>query len=138
MLMAPVRLIDGVAETVAEIAHDHTLALITKGDLLDQETKLARSGLGDHFAHLEVVSRKDRGTYERILDAHGVPPAAFVMVGNSIRSDILPVLETGAAAVHIPYPETWAHEEVPAHAVRERSFLTIEDFRELPRVLREM
>lgn len=135
MLLAPVQLLDGVAETVEALAARWDLMVITKGDLLDQETKVARSGLGDLFSHVEVVSRKDRTTYERILRGHAVEPREFVMVGNSLRSDVLPVLETGAHAVHVPYPVTWAHEEVEAERLEGLHFARADDIRELPRVL---
>ena len=88
----------------------YRLVLITKGDLLDQERKLAASGLGDLFAAVEIVSEKDRATYERVFTRHGTGPAEAVMVGNSMKSDVLPALEAGAFAVHIPYVVTWAHE----------------------------
>ena len=84
--------------------------VITKGDLLHQETKVARSGLAELFWRVEIVSEKDEATYRRILERHGVDPATFVMVGNSVRSDVLPVLAIGGRAVHVPYPVTWALE----------------------------
>lgn len=84
--------------------------LITKGDLRDQESKIARSGLAAHFRHVEIVSDKNTGTYAGLLNRHGIPAERFVMVGNSLRSDILPVLTLGATAVYIPHPLTWAHE----------------------------
>jgi len=108
----PVDLLDGVAATVAELAAGHRLLLVTKGDLLHQESKVARSGLEGHFEGIHIVSEKDPATYRRILDRHGVAPADFVMVGNSVRSDILPVLELGGRAVHVPYEVTWALEHL--------------------------
>ena len=115
MLGHPVELLDGVAEAVEALAGTHRLMLVTKGDLFDQESKLARSGLAEAFWKVEIVSEKDERTYRRILDAHGVDPEAFVMVGNSVRSDVLPAVAVGARAVHVPYHLTWAHEvaEVP-------------------------
>lgn len=110
MLEHPVELLDGVAEVVAALAAERPLLLITKGDLFDQESKVARSGLADHFRAVEVVSEKDPATYARVLARHGIGPERFLMVGNSVRSDILPVLALGARAVHIPYHVTWAHE----------------------------
>ena len=110
MLRAPVELLPGVAATVEALARTHTLMLITKGDLFDQESKVARSGLAEHFAHVEVVSEKDKPTYATVLRRRGIDPAAFLMVGNSLRSDILPVVELGGSAVHIPYVTTWVHE----------------------------
>jgi putative hydrolase of the HAD superfamily len=94
--------------------------LITKGDLFDQESKIARSGLADLFDRIEIVSEKDPETYRRVLARHGIQPERFLMVGNSVRSDILPVLEIGGQAVHVPYHITWAHEHVepPAEGYR--------------------
>ena len=100
----------GVDEALARLSGRYRLVLITKGDLLDQERKLAASGLGDLFAAVEIVSEKDRATYERVFTRHGTGPAEAVMVGNSMKSDVLPALEAGAFAVHIPYVVTWAHE----------------------------
>src|SRR3546814_7264100 len=82
--------------------------IITKGDLLHQESKVARSGLADGLWHVEVVDEKDERTYQRILDRHQIHPATFVMVGNSVRCDVLPVLALGGRAVHLPYHVTWA------------------------------
>ena len=110
MLNHPVEPLPGVDETVARLANDYRLILITKGDLLDQERKLAASGLGEHFSGVEIVSEKDRATYERVFTRHGTGPAEAVMVGNSMKSDVLPAIEAGAWGVHIPYHVTWAHE----------------------------
>ena len=110
MLAHPVETLPGVDEALARLSGRYRLVLITKGDLLDQERKLAASGLGDLFAAVEIVSEKDRATYERVFTRHGTGPAEAVMVGNSMKSDVLPALEAGAFAVHIPYVVTWAHE----------------------------
>lgn len=110
MLNAEVELLEHVAETVAELAQSYPLMVITKGDLLDQETKIARSGLGQHFRYVEVVSAKTGATYDRLLKRHAIAPERFLMVGNSLRSDILPILELGGQAVYIPYHLTWIHE----------------------------
>ena len=110
MIAHPVETLPGVDETVTQLAETYRLVLITKGDLLDQERKLAASGLGDLFAAVEIVSEKDRGTYDRVFARHGTGAEEAVMVGNSMKSDVLPALEAGAFAVHIPYHVTWAHE----------------------------
>jgi len=110
MLAHPVETLPGVDEALAALSERYRLVLITKGDLLDQERKLAASGLGDLFAAVEIVSEKDRGTYDRIFARHGTGADAAVMAGNSMKSDVLPALEAGAFAVHIPYVITWAHE----------------------------
>jgi len=128
MLTHPVDLLDGVREVVDELADRYQLMLITKGDLLHQESKIASSGLAERFRHIEVVAEKDPATYARILDRHGVDPAGFVMVGNSVRSDVLPVLAVGGRAVHVPYHVTWAHE----HAEHDGDVPTLESMRELP------
>jgi putative hydrolase of the HAD superfamily len=112
MLTHPVELLDGVAETVEYLSHSHRLVLITKGDLFDQESKIARSDLSPLFDRIEIVSEKDPDTYRRVLARHGIAPDRFLMVGNSVRSDILPVLEIGGQAVHVPYHITWEHEHV--------------------------
>ncbi len=110
LLARPVELIDGVAEVIPRVAADYRLLLITKGDLLHQERKIADSGLVEYFEELEIVTEKDPQTYRRILDEHVVEPERFVMVGNSVKSDVLPVLAIGARAVHIPYELVWTHE----------------------------
>jgi len=112
MLAHPVELLEGVAEAVDALAQDHRLVLITKGDLIHQETKIARSGLADRFERIEIVSEKDPATYKGILERMDVAPERFLMAGNSVRSDILPVLELGGHAVHVPYAITWSHEVV--------------------------
>lgn len=112
MLTHPVELIDGVGETVDGLARaGYRLVLVTKGDLFHQEQKLAASGLGERFDHVEVVSEKDEWTYRRLMNRLDVGPDRFCMVGNSLRSDVLPVLALGARAVHVPYAITWVHEQ---------------------------
>jgi putative hydrolase of the HAD superfamily len=110
MLAHPVETLPGVDEALARLSERYRLVLVTKGDLLDQERKLAASGLGELFAAVEIVSEKDRSTYDRVFARHGTGPAEAVMAGNSMKSDVLPALEAGAFAVHIPYAITWAHE----------------------------
>lgn len=107
MLEHPVLPLDQVPETLANLPADIPLLVITKGDLRDQHRKLELSRLGAHFADVEVVTEKDPATYERVLRRHRVAPENFLMVGNSIKSDILPVLAIGGHAAHVPYPITW-------------------------------
>jgi putative hydrolase of the HAD superfamily len=114
LLAHPVELLEGVEETVRRLADEHRLVLITKGDLFHQETKVAGSGLADRFEHVAIVAEKDPATYGRIAGHLGVAPSDMVMVGNSVRSDVLPVLELGGYAVHIPYVVTWALEQADA------------------------
>lgn len=134
MLEKPVEPLPGVIEVLQELSGTFELMVITKGDLFDQETKLVKSGLGRHFSKVEIVSEKDQSTYAAVLERHGIPAASFTMVGNSVKSDILPVLALGGRAVHIPYHLTWAHE-VAASPV-EAPFPVIESIRELPVLLR--
>ncbi len=110
MLIAETRLFDHVQETVIKLASDYILMIITKGDPIDQEAKLNRSGLAPYFHSIETVSDKTREVYASILLKHQIEPSRFLMVGNSLRSDILPVLELGGCAVYIPYELTWTHE----------------------------
>lgn len=113
MLQHPVELIDGAADVLEVLkGRDHEIWLVTKGDLFDQESKIARSGLTAKFDRIEIVSEKDEASYRRLLIRHGVAPEEFAMIGNSVRSDILPVTAIGARAFHVPYHVTWAHEAV--------------------------
>ncbi len=134
MLKAPVQLLAYVEETVARLAASYPLMVITKGDLFDQETKLARSGLADYFSHIEIVSEKDQQLYQALLDKHQLDPRRFLMVGNSLKSDILPVVALGAWAVHIPYHTTWVHEVVAQDQVSQNYF-ELEHMGQLPALL---
>jgi putative hydrolase of the HAD superfamily len=134
MLDHPVELLDGVQEALEQLARTHRLLLITKGDLRDQERKLAKSGLAPYFAGVEIVSEKDTATYERIFSRHGIDARRFVMVGNSIKSDIAPVLELGGLGVHVPYRIIWGHEEAAIPAAEGR-FFSASSVRELPGIL---
>lgn len=131
MLAHPVHLLDGARETLEALHGRVPLVLITKGDLFDQEGKLARSGLAELFDRVEIVSEKDAATYSRIF---GDRATRALMVGNSVRSDILPALEAGGWAVHVPYPITWAHEQAdPPHG--HPRFRQIAGLAELPGVI---
>jgi len=136
MIAHPVETLSGVDEALAELSERYRLVLITKGDLLDQERKLAASGLGDLFAAVEIVSEKDRGTYDRVFDRHGTGPSEAVMAGNSMKSDVLPALEAGAFAVHIPYVVTWAHEMADAPEGNDR-YGALEAISDLPQWIRD-
>ena len=116
MLAYPVELLPGITETVAALAATHTLLVITKGDLRDKERKMSDSGLAPHFQAVEVLSEKDSQAYDRVLRRHGITPTEFLMVGNSLKSDILPVLAAGGAAAYIPYHLTSTHESVASAA----------------------
>jgi putative hydrolase of the HAD superfamily len=135
MLAHPVALLDGVVETITQLSPNHRLLMITKGDLRDQERKVAKSGLADHFRHVEIVSEKDASTYRRLFQRHSIDPREFLMVGNSIKSDILPVLELGGYGVHIPYRLTWAVERAEAPINHDGRFFTIHAMNQLPTIL---
>ncbi|MEP3350530.1 MAG: HAD family hydrolase [Marinomonas sp.] len=112
MLASPVELLPNIETVLQELKGKFKLLVITKGDLLDQESKLARSGIADYFDIIEVVSEKTEEAYRQILERHKISTEQFLMVGNSLKSDILPILDLGAQAVHIPYHSTWEHEQV--------------------------
>ncbi|MEP0074307.1 MAG: HAD family hydrolase [Marinomonas sp.] len=112
MLASPVELLPNIETVLQELKGKFKLLVITKGDLLDQESKLARSGIVDYFDIIEVVSEKTEEAYRQILERHKISTEQFLMVGNSLKSDILPILDLGAQAVHIPYHSTWEHEQV--------------------------
>lgn len=135
MLTAPVELLDGVRQAVAVLAQSARLVIITKGDLCDQEGKVERSGLREYFEHVEIVSDKTPAAYTALLSRLGVAPQDFLMVGNSLRSDVLPVLELGGWAVYIPYHITWAHEEAALPEGAQR-FYRLERIGQLPALVK--
>lgn len=112
MLLHPIDLLPYVREAVMTLEDHFSIMVITKGDLFDQENKLARSGLADRFPVVEIVSEKNEATYRDILQRHAIDPAKFLMIGNSLRSDVLPVLAAGGRALHLPHEYTWHHERV--------------------------
>lgn len=138
MLMEPTELLDGVEETLRNLGGRYDLLLITKGDLFDQEGKLARSGLGDMFLGVEILSEKNIDSYRGVFQRRGIKPEDFVMVGNSLRSDVVPVVALGGHAVHIPYHVTWQHEHVPEEQLPEKGWRRISSIRELPAVVDEI
>ena len=123
MLAHPVDLLPHAQAAVEEASKEYRILLITKGDLLDQERKLAQSGLGDLFDAVEIVSDKNTGVYRDIFDRYGHSAESGVMVGNSVRSDILPMIEAGGYGVHVPYHVTWEleHADIPVSHTRFRS-----------------
>jgi putative hydrolase of the HAD superfamily len=138
MLAHPVELLEGVAETLGALAPRHRLLLITKGDLRHQERKLEHSNLAAHFRHVEIVSEKDEATYARILRRYEITPQDFLMVGNSLKSDILPVLALGGAGAYVPYHITWAAERVEEVPRAERRLFRLQTMRELEDVIRAL
>jgi putative hydrolase of the HAD superfamily len=135
MLTEPTELLDGVRETLLDVSARYSLLLITKGDLFDQESKLARSGLAEMFSGVEILSDKTVDTYRSLLKRRGIEPREFVMVGNSLRSDIAPVVALGARAVHIPYHVTWHHEHVPEDAMPGEGWYRLSNIGELGALL---
>jgi putative hydrolase of the HAD superfamily len=136
LLDQPVELLDGVDEVVARLADDgYRLIVVTKGDLFHQESKVAGSGLAERFARVEIVSEKDVATYRRVMGDAGVAPENFLMIGNSVRSDILPVIELGGHAAHLPYVYTWELEHVPDADAARMGFHELSSIRQVPELL---
>ncbi|MCP4139880.1 MAG: HAD family hydrolase [Chloroflexi bacterium] len=138
MIATDVVLLDGVWETIQALSSSHTLIIITKGDLLDQERKVARSGLGDYFKSVEVVSEKTSESYARILAKYDIAPKLFLMIGNSLKSDVLPVIAIGGAAIHIPNSTTWAHEAVSEEESRKNNYYELDHLGQLPEFLNKL
>ncbi len=138
MLMEPAELLDGVEATLRRLSGRYDLLLITKGDLFDQEGKLARSGLGELFLGVEILSEKNVETYRGVFRRRAIKPEEFVMVGNSQRSDIVPVVALGAHAFHIPYEVTWQHENVSEEELPKHGWSRLSTIRELPGALEKL
>ena len=138
MLRHPVELLPGVRDAVEAVAAEHAVVLITKGDLFHQEAKVRDSGLADLFRRIEIVSEKDMTTYARLLDEFDIPADRFAMVGNSMRSDIVPVLELGGWGVHVPYHLTWAHEAEAADVSGHPRLRQVATAAGLPQALRDL
>ena len=138
MLMEPTELLDSVEGALRDLHKRYDLLLITKGDLFDQESKLARSGLAELFLGVEILSEKNVAAYRAVLARRGIKAEEFVMVGNSLRSDIVPVVELGARAVHIPYHVTWHHEHVPEESLPITGWQRLEGIGELSRLLADL
>ena len=135
MLRHPVELLPNVQEVIEELSETYRLVLITKGDLRDQERKIAQSGLAHCFEHAEVVSDKNAETYARALRRLNIPVDRFLMVGNSLKSDILPILDLGGYGVHIPYHILWEHERADAPPAGHDRFHELESIKQLPSLL---
>lgn len=132
MLEAEVRLRPNVGQALQVLSQTYRLIVITKGDLLDQTEKVERSGLAHYFSAVEVVNEKTPQVYQAILDRYQVSPANFLMIGNSLPSDIIPVLALGGTAIHIPGDTTWAHEMVDDFDTQQPGFYELEDLAQLP------
>jgi len=125
MIAHPVELLAGVEEVLQTLHGKYRLIVLTKGDLLDQERKLERSGLTRYFHHVEVLSDKKEKNYEKLLNHLEIKTAEFLMIGNSLKSDVLPILSLGAQAVHVPFHTTWQHEEVAQEEEKIDQYLTL-------------
>jgi putative hydrolase of the HAD superfamily len=134
MLRRPVELLSGVSSTLATLHESYRMILLTKGDLLDQNRKIDSSGLKHYFEQVDVLHEKDVDTYRGVLKRCGISADEFVMVGNSVKSDILPIIELGGRAVHIPYHVTWEHEMTHHDGVE---FSELTSITELPAWLAE-
>ncbi len=130
LLQKPIVLLEGIEETLNLLHGNYKLVVATKGDLKDQHRKLHLSGLGPFFHHIEVMSEKEELDYEKLLKRLEIGPEDFLMIGNSLKSDVLPVLNIGATAVHIPFHTTWAHERIDHEIVHPR-FYTAEKMTDL-------
>jgi putative hydrolase of the HAD superfamily len=133
-LNLPIELLDGVEMVLQKLQPHYKLILATKGDLLDQEQKLQKSGLIEYFHHIEIMSDKHENNYRKLIKRLDIEPQDFVMIGNSIKSDILPVINIGARAIHVPYHTTWQHEN--DHEETDNSkFITVEKLTEVLNIL---
>ncbi|MCA0153237.1 HAD family hydrolase [Winogradskyella vincentii] len=131
MINKPIELLEGVEEVLKMLSREYRLILATKGDLLDQERKLEKSGLLDYFHHIEVLSEKQESNYSKLLMHLDIKPSEFLMVGNSLKSDILPLVNIGAQAIHVPFHTTWQHEKVTDKETNGKSYKTVESLTEI-------
>lgn len=138
MLASEVQLLNHVPDTIKLLSKSYDLMVITKGDLLDQQEKLARSGIREHFKYVEVVSSKTEDTYRAVLDRYGIEPQRFLMIGNSLPSDVLPVIAIGGKAVYIPYHLTWEHETVDNHQLQNNGYFELDHIGQLPNLLKQL
>lgn len=134
LLQKPIELLEGVEDTLQALHGKYKLVVATKGDLKDQRRKLHDSGLGKYFHHIEVMSDKQEKDYTDLLNRLEINPKTFFMIGNSLKSDVLPVLAIGGHAVHIPYHTTWEHEKI-SHKVEHPNFKTLEKISDVLEIL---
>lgn len=134
LLQKPIELLEGVEETLEALHGKYKLVVATKGDLKDQQSKLHRSGLGPYFHHIEVMSDKQEVDYEKLIKRLDIQASEFFMIGNSLKSDVLPVLGIGGHAVHIPFHTTWAHEKID-HKVEHANFRALKNITEVLPIL---
>ena len=131
MLTKPVEPIAGVKDVLNALEPDYRLFMITKGDFAEQQRKITLSGMASYFEHIEILSEKDENAYERILNEHNINRNEFLMVGNSVKSDVLPVVCIGGSAAHIPFQTTWVHEVVCDDELSGRDYVELNNIREL-------
>lgn len=131
MLSKPVELLEGVEEVLRTLSKDFRLIVVTKGDLLDQERKLEKSGLLDCFHHIEILSDKKESNYSKLLNHLDIKPSEFLMIGNSLKSDILPLVNIKSKAIHVPFHTTWIHEQVNDTETYDRSYKTVDSLLEI-------
>lgn len=137
MLNKPVELLEGVEKVLTTLADDYRLIVVTKGDLLDQERKLEKSGLMDYFHHIEVVSDKKEANYSKLLNHLDIKPSEFLMIGNSLKSDILPLVNIKAHAIHVPFHTTWIHEQVKTNEKDHKNYKTLSSVMEVLPLLKK-
>ena len=137
MLAEPIELLPYAKNVIHKLSKKYSLLLITKGDLIDQETKISRSGLAGYFTAVEIVSEKNCETYKKILSRHDIAASRFLMIGNSMRSDIVPIIQIGGHAVHIPYYSTWDHEQNHPY-IDPKNFKQLKHIGLLPGLIEEM
>jgi putative hydrolase of the HAD superfamily len=134
LLNEPIILLDNVELVLQKLKPKYKLILATKGDLLDQERKLRKSGLTDYFHHIEIMSDKHENNYRKLIRSLDIKPEEFVMIGNSVKSDILPVINVGAKAIHVPFEVTWQHEKHHEEPGKDR-FITVNHITEVLEIL---
>ena len=134
MLTHPVELLDGVEKVLKQLDGKYRLIVLTKGDLLDQEKKLERSGISEYFHHVEVLSDKKEKNYKNLLEHLEISVDEFLMIGNSLKSDVLPLVNIGARAIHVPFHTTWKHEEV-APPKEKNGYMTLNALEDVLRYL---
>jgi len=135
MISHPVELLDGVKEVLAELQPKFRLIVLTKGDLLDQERKLEKSGLSTYFHHVEVLSDKKESNYKNLLEHLNIRTNEFLMVGNSLKSDVIPIVNIGAKAIHVPFHTTWAHEMVSSEEEKVNNHIKLGSIRDILKYL---
>jgi putative hydrolase of the HAD superfamily len=135
MLAKPIELLSGVEEVLKSLQGKYKLIVATKGDLLDQERKLEKSNLLRYFHHIEVMSDKKEKDYQKLVKHLDIHPSELLMIGNSLKSDVLPLIAIGAAAIHVPFHTTWEHEQVPEEVASKLNYQTLPNIKEVVSLL---